>query len=251
MRITLLGTASGWTVPHRNASAIVVEVNDFLILLDAGEGVTQQLLRHDIDPNRLEHVFISHTHADHAIGLFGLLMWMYLAGRRKSLNIWIPQGMLPRFETVFPFFHIYQENWPFDFQLSPIDEAILIDTPILFSATENKHLSGISDLASDCGLGSDSCSFQFYETEQRKVIYTSDVDSLNHLQSYAVEAHSLIAECSHIELEEIRAFKRQFSIGQVILTHIPPDKENELREQSAFLKNEGIHIATDGFVFEV
>lgn len=62
-------------------------------MIDAGEGVQQQLIRRGINPLRLRAVFISHLHGDHCFGLFPLIATLGLEGKRTPLDIYAPAPM--------------------------------------------------------------------------------------------------------------------------------------------------------------
>ena len=59
-------------------------------MIDCGEGTQQQMLRFDIKASRIDHIFISHLHGDHYLGLVGLLSSMHLNGRSKPLYLYCP-----------------------------------------------------------------------------------------------------------------------------------------------------------------
>ncbi|XP_014784508.1 zinc phosphodiesterase ELAC protein 2 isoform X1 [Octopus bimaculoides] len=78
--ILFLGTGSSVPSKRRNVSGILVQIEpDNYILLDCGEGTAGQLYRHYGEENsahilrNLKAIFISHMHADHHMGLFGIL----------------------------------------------------------------------------------------------------------------------------------------------------------------------------------
>jgi len=252
MKITVLGSASGMAVPQRNASAYLVETKRRLFLIDAGDGVSQQLVRFGLDHNRIDTVFISHTHPDHAAGLLGLLQLMHLTERKTLLRIYLPQGVLPGFDSIFPYFYIFQEKWPFRFELIPISEETLLDEDgFRMSAIPNGHLSGNRQIAKKFGVGSDSYSFCFSEKEKGTIIYTSDVDSLTHLTKSSRGADVLISECYHVSIEKVRTFARAAGIYRVILTHIPPELEKTATSEKQQVGSPVVEFASDGYVIEV
>lgn len=89
-RITILGSASAKPTAGRHPSAQTVAIHEQYYLVDAGEGVQQQLFRYGINPLKLRAVFISHLHGDHVYGLFPLLSTLGLYGRRTPLKIYAP-----------------------------------------------------------------------------------------------------------------------------------------------------------------
>ncbi|MBS1531393.1 MAG: ribonuclease Z [Bacteroidetes bacterium] len=88
--VTILGSSSATPIFNRNPSAQALNINEHFYLVDCGEGTQQQMLRFDIKPGRIDHIFISHLHGDHYLGLVGLLSSMHLNGRVKPLNLYCP-----------------------------------------------------------------------------------------------------------------------------------------------------------------
>lgn len=91
--VTILGNSSAKPTPTAHPSAQVVNLNEQYYLVDAGEGVQQQLIRRGINPLRLRAVFISHLHGDHCYGLFPLISTLGLMGRRTPLDVYAPAPM--------------------------------------------------------------------------------------------------------------------------------------------------------------
>ena len=88
--VTVLGSSSATPIFNRNPSAQALNINDHLYLVDCGEGTQQQMLRFDVKASRIDHIFISHLHGDHYLGLVGLLSSMHLNGRSKTLKLFGP-----------------------------------------------------------------------------------------------------------------------------------------------------------------
>ncbi len=106
MRLTFLGTGAGYPTPERNVTALALEHGQGLYLLDCGEGTLRALQYAGIGFGRLRGVFLSHFHADHCLGLPGLLQSLNLLGRQRPLAIYGPPGLrdfLHRCRTITPF----------------------------------------------------------------------------------------------------------------------------------------------------
>ncbi|MEO6849431.1 MAG: ribonuclease Z, partial [Mucilaginibacter sp.] len=88
--VTILGSSSATPIFNRNPSAQALNINEHLYLIDCGEGTQQQMLHFDVKASRIDHIFISHLHGDHYLGLVGLLSSMHLNGRTKPLSIYCP-----------------------------------------------------------------------------------------------------------------------------------------------------------------
>lgn len=91
--LTILGATSATPVVDKHPTAQVLNYNDQLYLLDCGEGTQVQLLRYDFRFSRINHIFISHLHGDHYLGLMGLLFTMHLQKREKTIHIYAPRGL--------------------------------------------------------------------------------------------------------------------------------------------------------------
>lgn len=91
IKVTILGSASAKPTANRHPSAQIVNVDEQYFLVDAGEGVQQQMFRYGFNPLRLRGVFISHLHGDHVFGLFPLLSTLGLYGRQTPLKVYAPR----------------------------------------------------------------------------------------------------------------------------------------------------------------
>ncbi len=92
--VTILGSSSATPIFNRNPSAQALNINDHIYLVDCGEGTQQQMLRFDVKASRIDHIFISHLHGDHYLGLVGLLSSMHLNGRTKTLKLFGPPELM-------------------------------------------------------------------------------------------------------------------------------------------------------------
>jgi len=90
MRLTFLGTAGSWPTKERSASAIALDLESELILLDCGEGTQRQFFQSSASFMRVRRVFLTHFHGDHFLGLPGLIQSMSLNHRSEPLDIYGP-----------------------------------------------------------------------------------------------------------------------------------------------------------------
>jgi ribonuclease Z len=90
MRLTFLGTAGSWPTKERSASAIALDLEKELLLLDCGEGTQRQFFQSSASFMRVRRVFFSHFHGDHFLGLPGLIQSMSLNHREEPLDIYGP-----------------------------------------------------------------------------------------------------------------------------------------------------------------
>ncbi|MCE2397808.1 MAG: ribonuclease Z [Gemmatimonadetes bacterium] len=91
IRIRFLGTAAARPTVRRNVAGIAVQREGESFLWDCGEGTQRQMMRYGTGFS-FNHIFITHAHADHILGLPGLLRTMGLQGREENMTVYGPAG---------------------------------------------------------------------------------------------------------------------------------------------------------------
>jgi ribonuclease Z len=99
--VLFLGTAGSAPTVRRGLPATLVRRGGERLLFDCGEGTQRQLLR-SVGLVQLDEVFITHFHADHVLGLPGLLKTYGLQGRERPLTVHGPRGLVRLFEVLSP-----------------------------------------------------------------------------------------------------------------------------------------------------
>jgi ribonuclease Z len=91
--VVFVGTAGSMPTAQRAPSATLVRRGGERLLFDCAEGTQRQLLRSDIGLVDLPEIFVTHFHADHFLGLPGMLKTFALRGREVPLTIYGPRGL--------------------------------------------------------------------------------------------------------------------------------------------------------------
>ena len=93
LSVLFLGTAASAPTARRGLPASLVRRGGDRILIDCGEGTQRQMLRSSVGLVELREVFVTHFHADHYLGLPGMLKTFALRGRELPLTIYGPPGL--------------------------------------------------------------------------------------------------------------------------------------------------------------
>jgi ribonuclease Z len=93
LALRLLGTSASRPTVERNVAAVSVVREGETLLFDCGEGTQRQMMRYGVSFG-LRDIFFTHFHADHVIGVIGLMRTMSLQGRTDSLRLWGPKGAI-------------------------------------------------------------------------------------------------------------------------------------------------------------
>ena len=103
MEVSVFFAGTGGSVPtaRRGLPAVLLRAGGDRILFDCGEGTQRQLLRSVGLPD-VDAVFLTHYHADHWLGLPGMLKTFDLRGRDKPLTVYGPVGLKALFAALRP-----------------------------------------------------------------------------------------------------------------------------------------------------
>lgn len=93
MRVVFLGTGGTYPSRLRNVTSVAIQMPGEVLLFDCGEGTQRQLMRSPVSFMKISKIFISHLHADHFLGLPGLIQSMSLNDREEDLRIFGPKGL--------------------------------------------------------------------------------------------------------------------------------------------------------------
>ena len=99
--VLFLGTAGSSPSPRRGLPATLVRRGGDRLLVDCGEGTQRQLMQ-SIGLVELEDLFLTHFHADHVLGLPGMLKTFALRQRERDLVVYGPRGLGRLFELLSP-----------------------------------------------------------------------------------------------------------------------------------------------------
>ncbi len=91
LKLLFLGTSAARPTVERSVSALAVVREGETLLFECGEGTQRQMMRYGVSFN-LSEVFFSHFHADHFLGVIGLVRTLALQGRSEPMRCYGPKG---------------------------------------------------------------------------------------------------------------------------------------------------------------
>jgi len=91
LRVTFLGTGGAVPTTERAPSALFVNREGDRLLFDCGEGTQRGMMRHGTGFG-IDHLFVSHLHGDHVLGIPGLVQTLGFNDRAEPLTLHCPPG---------------------------------------------------------------------------------------------------------------------------------------------------------------
>jgi ribonuclease Z len=256
VKITFLGTSSGKASLNRYHSSILFSLDKYNLLVDAGDGISRALINNKINFSSIDGILFTHLHPDHFSGLPALIVQMKMMNRHKPLEIFIHKSLVEVVENIIIRSYLLPEKMGFEIRYKSFKDGERFNITEKFSviAKKNSHLRDLKKYQNKySSLSFYSASFLF-ESDGKKIIYTSDIGSEEDLLLFSEVVPDLfISEVTHIStltlLEKIKSLKPK----KTYLTHYSDDDVVELSEimanQSNALK-EKIILAADSISFD-
>jgi ribonuclease Z len=101
LAVTFLGTGGSVPSARRSTASVLVSRGGERLMFDCGEG-TQRQMQRSLGLVQLDEIYLTHFHADHVLGLPGLLKTYDLTDRRVPLKIYGPPGLSELFQVFSP-----------------------------------------------------------------------------------------------------------------------------------------------------
>lgn len=221
MKLVCIGSAGGYPMGNNGTTSYLVSSSegDYHLLLDAGSG--SALALEDMFPvNEIDAVWLSHDHPDHSadLGIFQHLFFLKQPAPKegKLIPIYLNE-------------HSVLWSLMVDFPMTrPV--AYQIDQVLELGPFEAKMIQTTHPI--ECAA------IRLVEkTTGKTLVYTADSGWQDNLIEFAQGANVLIADTNfpnergrngvHMTAEEVAHLANQAKVGQLLVSHIPPQADGE------------------------
>jgi len=261
-KLILLGTGGGpkiWAARSQPSSALVLGENIYIV--DAGDGVTNQLALSGLNPLSIKAVFITHNHSDHVAGFGNLLLRSWQSGHNGPIKCFGPSPLVHMAKS----YRAYM-NW--DIQLRIRDEG----RPDLGSVIDVNELSRINPFFTDeevtvsyikvpHGAAEPSYAYRF-DFSSKSIVFSGDTSRSEALAEFAKGADILVHEVlnrdgvdaivrrtypgnesfrkhileSHTSMHEVGEIATKAGVGILVLNHFVPTGSTELDKPEVWME---------------
>lgn len=226
--VTFLGTGPGNVMPGRFQSSILLEWGDNVVLLDAGEPCTAQLLNLGFPLADLDAVWITHAHSDHIGGLPLLLQASWLHGRTRALPLGLPSHLVEPLKMWLR--AVFLPSLPYALETFSWQASSSLDYQGL-SVTPHPttHLDGNREALGDPSI--ESFLFDIRHAGGR-LVYSGDLGGASDLLPLLSDPIDLlICELAHLSVDELVAALANAKIETLCLTHVSSEIDEDTREE--------------------
>ncbi len=174
----------------------------------------------------VDAVILTHEHIDHVYGLPSLLHQMWIAGRGKALDIYVPQGLEQLADGLIHLFGLREKKNMFEIRLRTEPVFCVGTMKVTTFPTDHTEMS-IGVVIEDGMEGSGG-----------KLVYTCDTRPLRDIPSFMEGAQVLIHEASGLSKEEEALLRkghssgadagkmaRELGVDKLYLCHLPRGEE--------------------------
>ena len=130
-KLTILGSGGAIPTIEKRPTSQFLNIQERRFLIDCGEGTQIQLRKFGCRFTKIDHIFISHLHGDHYLGLIGLLSTFNLLGRINPIYIYAPKELKEILEM---HFKISGKPFRFNIEFHPLNfknKALIFEDTVL------------------------------------------------------------------------------------------------------------------------
>lgn len=242
LSVTVIGCSGGYSSHESSCSAYLVRSPTTTVLLDAGPGSSIELQRH-VKLEELDAIVLSHEHPDHWTEL-PALYHAYRYFLEQSVPVYGTVGTHRLLDALQPEANETAFEWT---DINPSSEVTIGDLDFSFSLTDHpvetlamrvQHGERALVYSADTGPG------------WSPVAFAAPIDVMIYEASLTIEFEE--EEIPHVSGREAGLRAAEAGVGQLVLTHVNPGGDPEVRRHEAEQVFPGaIHLAYPGFTLPI
>lgn len=128
--VHILGCGSAKPTVRHQPSCTVIEHKNTLYMVDCGEGSQRQFQRQRLKFSKLRHIFLTHLHGDHVLGLPGLLSSLSLGGTGGKITVHTFAEGEKILRQILDFF-AHDMSYELEFNIIKPEDAVILETSSL------------------------------------------------------------------------------------------------------------------------
>ena len=163
---------------------ILITKDQDSILVDVGDGSLRDLVNRRFKFETLKAILLTHEHFDHISGLYSLVNFLTLLGRKESLPITTPRPSVRIGTLIHPPLMYYSIHFPIPI-LELSDGRDTRIGPFQIHAFEVSH------------AGANSLGYSILDDERHKVVISGDTQLCPNLEREVVDADIAVLECTY------------------------------------------------------
>lgn len=248
MKLQFLGTGNAFSQSGDKPSCTLISYQKYNILLDCGPSILQALYENKIQPSEITHIYISHLHPDHYIGLaFLYLDNFYITKRKSKIIIYCPLQTKSKLQSLIDLLYDNDEidttllNDIYDFV--EIDNEASINTSFgIMKTIPSKHL--------------DDSRIVILTIDNHTIGYSGDTEFDSNLTQLLLDNCNLIIHeattfdkkiIGHTNLKELLTLEPN-NDQLIFITHHDDTVISEFNEYNT---NPNFILVKDNFIFEI
>lgn len=192
--VTMLGTGTPRLSLERSQAAQLLLIDELPILVDCGEGTTQQLMKAGFNPASVRHLWLTHLHADHTFGYGQFLIGGWGAGRRE-LTVYGPKGTKRFHERML---EMYEEDIAYKLAVGRPTNGLLDVEVIELEEAGNVPWNMPVQVTADFMVHDSPTLAYRFQIGEKAVVFSGDTAPTDTLVKLSKEADLLIHDASVI-----------------------------------------------------
>lgn len=221
--VTFFGVGDGWPCADRNHSSTLLQLGRTTLLLDCGESISRSYAASRLSYNLVDHILLSHMHADHVGGFPMLMQGFWLKRRTKRLNVHLPrEGIAPLRRSLRTGF-LFDGLFRFQLDFNPLRAGQPLKLGgVTVTPFPTTHLDGLRARFKTVHRQPFAAFAFLFETRGLRVAHSCDLgkpDDLEPLLQQPLKV--LVCELAHFEPRDLFAYLRGRPVEKLVLTHLP------------------------------